>query len=260
MKNQELTNGSYRDAVLNYVKKKYQVQPDYPWKGELINAVLRHKDNQKWFGLVMEVERKKLGLSGEEMCCVINVKTADQMFHDMLIQRQGYFPGYHMNKEKWITILLDGTVPFDEVCNMIDASYQATASKEKKQKTRPAKEWVIPANPKYYDILHAFDQGEEIEWKQGKGIRTGDTVFLYAAAPVSAILYQCKVTETDIPYHYQEGNLTINVLMKIKLSGRYPAEAFTFEKLKNEYGIFAVRGPRGIPASLSAALKKGVKS
>ena len=29
-----------------------------------------------------------------------------------------------------------------------------------------------------------------------------------------------------------------------------------FDKLKSEYGIYAVRGPRGIPNSLSAALKK----
>ena len=29
--------------------------------------------------------------------------------------------------------------------------------------------------------------------------------------------------------------------------------------LKEEYGIFAVRGPRGIPNSLSAALKKAEK-
>lgn len=33
-------------------------------------------------------------------------------------------------------------------------------------------------------------------------------------APVSAVLYKCKVTESDIPYNYQEENLTITALMK----------------------------------------------
>ena len=43
--------------------------------------------------------------------------------------------------------------------------------------------------------------------------------------------------------------------MKIKLQKRYKPDKFTFEILGNEYGIFAVRGPRGIPNSLSEALK-----
>ena len=32
---------------------------------------------------------------------------------------------------------------------------------------------------------------------------------MYVGAPVSAILYKCKVTETDIPYRYSDENLTI---------------------------------------------------
>ena len=133
-------DGSYRTALLQYVKKKYKTKPDYPWKGDPESAVLRHEDNRKWYGLLMEVDRAKLGLPGQERVWAINVKTRDQMFHDMLIRQPGYFPGYHMNKEKWITIILDGTVPFDEVCGMIDASYEATASRKKQQKLRPPKE------------------------------------------------------------------------------------------------------------------------
>lgn len=131
-----------------------------------------------------------------------------------------------------------------------------TASRQKRQKQRSPKEWLVPANPKYYDIEHAFDKTKEIDWKQGSGIRTGDTVFMYVAAPVSAILYKCKVTETDIPYDYQDGSLTIKALMKIRLLKKYRSSAFTFDRLKDEYGIFAIRGPRGVPHSLSEELKK----
>ncbi len=49
--------------------------------------------------------------------------------------------------------------------------------------------------------------------------------------------------------------LTVKELMKIKLMKRYNPDRFTFDVLKAEYGIYAVRGPRGIPNSLSAALK-----
>lgn len=245
-----------REFVFNYIKKKYKVLPEYPWRKYDMNAVFRHTDNNKWFALVMEVGREKLGLPAGEDVDVINLKIDDPFFKDVLLQEDGILPAYHMNKFHWISVLLDGTVAWERVYDLIDMSFAATASSKKKKKIRPPKEWLIPANPKFYDILHAFDDADEIEWKQGSGIKTGDTVFLYVAAPVSAILFRCKVTETDIPYDYADKNLTINALMKVKLQKRYQPDQFTFDVLKEEYGIFAVRGPRGIPNSLSAALKK----
>lgn len=101
----------------------------------------------------------------------------------------------------------------------------------------------------------AFEESDEIDWKQGKGIKAGDTVFLYVGAPVSAILYKCRVTETDIPFHFDNGEIHMSSKMKIRLLKRYAPDQFTFDALGKEYGIFAVRGPRGIPESLREALK-----
>ena len=243
-----------RDSFFAYIKKKYKVSPEYPWTKYDDNAVFRHSDNRKWFALVMSVEKNKLGLSGSEYVDVINLKIDDMMFRDTLVQQEGILPAYHMNKEHWITVLLDGTVEEARVCDLIDASFVATASKKKKAKIRPPKEWIIPANPKFYDIEHAFDNEEIISWKQSSSVKVGDTVFMYVAAPVSAILYKCKVVEVDIPYDYQDENLTITTLMKIKLLRRYNREQFTFDRLKKDYGIYAVRGPRGVPNSLSYVL------
>ena len=52
---------------------------------------------------------------------------------------------------------------------------------------------MIPSNPAHYDVIGAFDQADEIDWKQGAGIKKGDTVYLYVGAPVSAILFKCLV-------------------------------------------------------------------
>lgn len=245
-----------RETVYAYIKKKYKISPEYPWAKYDGNAVFRHSDNKKWFALVMDVEKNKLGLSGSGYVDVINLKIDDMMFRDILIQTKGILPAYHMNKEHWITVLLDGTVEEDTVYDLIDASFLATASKKKKKKIRPPKEWIIPANPKFYDIEHAFDNEEIIDWKQSSSIRVGDTIYMYVAAPVSAILYKCKAVEVDIPYDYQDKNLTITTLMKIKLLRRYDPEQFTFDRLREEYGIYAVRGPRGVPNSLSHDLNK----
>lgn len=245
-----------REKIFKYVKEKYKIKPDYPFSTFPDYPVLRHEDNRKWFALIMEISGEKLGLKGAEYVDIMNVKLGDPMLVDVLVHQPGYFHGYHIARGNWISILLDGTVPFEEICQWIDESYAVTASKQKKQKMRPPKEWIIPANPDYYDIVHAFDDTREIEWKQGRGIKAGDTVFLYVGAPVSAILYKCRVMETDIPYHYSDENLTITAVMKIKLQKRYKPSQFTFEKLKEKYRIYAVRGPRGIPDSLSEALKK----
>lgn len=245
-----------RQMVFDYINKKYRTLPEYPWRRYDSNAVFRHADNRKWFALVMDVQGDKLGLSVSDYVNVINLKIDDLFLRDMLIREDGIMPAYHMNKLHWITVLLDGTVPDEKVFDLIDMSFMATASAKKKEKIRTPKEWIIPANPKYYDIVHAFDDTDVIDWKQGAGIKKGDTVFLYVGAPVSAILYKCRVTETNIPYQYQDRNLTITALMKIRLLKRYDPDEFTFDVLRSEYGIFAVRGPRGIPNSLSEALTR----
>lgn len=245
-----------RQAVYDYIKKKYHTSPEYPWRGHDMDAVFRHSDNHKWFALVMNVQKTKLGLLGDGFADVINLKVDDLFFRDQLIQKDGIMPAYHMNKMHWITVLLDGTVEIDQVYELIAVSFLATASVKKKEKIRPPKDWLIPANPKYYDIVHAFDTARVIDWKQGNGIKAGDTVFLYVGAPVSAILYQCKVIQAGIPYTYEDQNLTIKTIMRIQLQKRYQPDTFTFGVLKEKYGIFAVRGPRGVPNHLSTALKE----
>ena len=245
-----------RQKVFDYIKKKYKVLPEYPWRKDGSSAVLRHADNNKWFALVMDVPGDKVGLAGPDHVDAINLKVDDAFFRDLIIREDGIMPAYHMNKLHWISVRLDGSVPEEQVFDLIDMSFLATASAKKKSKIRPPKEWIIPANPKYYDILHAFDDTDSILWKQGAGIKKDDTVFMYVAAPVSAVLYKCRVMETDIPYRHENKYITIKALMKIRLQKRYAADRFTLDVLKREYGIFAVRGPRGIPNSLSAALEK----
>ena len=244
-----------RQTVCDYIKKKYKAEPEYLWRKYPGYAVFRHRDNRKWFALTADVPGEKVGEPERDSIGVINLKVDDLFFRDMIIQEPGIMPAYHMNKLHWITVLLDGTVPEKQVFDLLDMSWLATASAKKKEKIRPAKEWIIPSNPKYYDIVHAFDEDKEIDWKQGAGIKKGDTVYMYVGAPVSAILYRCKVTKTDIPYTGQNQYLTIKALMRIRLQKRYPADRFTFEVLKSEYGIYAVRGPRGIPDTLSEALR-----
>ncbi len=244
-----------KERIIEYARRKYGAEPEHLWMRWPEYAVLRHKDNGKWFAVLMGITPDRLGIKGEGMIDVMNVKVDDPLLLELLIKEPGHFRGWHMSRRNWMTVLLDGTVPFEELAALLDKSFAATASAQKKKELRPKKEWLVPANPKYYDIVSAFGASDEIMWKQGAGIKKGDTVFMYVGAPVSAILYKCTVTETDVPYKFADGKLTIKSLMRIKLVKRYPADKFTFGRLNDEFGIFAVRGPRGVPNALSKALK-----
>lgn len=48
---------------------------------------------------------------------------------------EGILPGYHMNKNHWNTILLDGTVPNKLICELIDHSYFLVRLANKRKKS-----------------------------------------------------------------------------------------------------------------------------
>lgn len=64
------------------------------------------------------------------MTDVVNVK-CDPALVGSLRNKAGYFPAYHMNKENWISILLDGSVPMDEIQELVALSYHFTLPKTK---------------------------------------------------------------------------------------------------------------------------------
>lgn len=122
-----------REEIIKWAEEQYGVIPDNPWPKYPGNAVLRHETSRKWFALVMPVERKHLGIGGDEIVEVMNVK-CDPVLSASVRREAGYFPAYHMNKDSWLTILLDGTVPTEEIESMIDFSFNLTRPKMKKAK------------------------------------------------------------------------------------------------------------------------------
>lgn len=112
-----------RQEVFEWAKETFGTEPDYPWNDW--NCVLRHRHNNKWYAVILEVNENKLRLSGDRVIDVLNVK-CDPMLIGSLRMKNGFFPAYHMNKDKWISIVLDGTVPAEEIKNLIELSYELT--------------------------------------------------------------------------------------------------------------------------------------
>ena len=111
--------------LTEYIASQYGISPDFPWAKYPDIAVFRHNNSRKWFGLLMSIPRTKLGLTSQEPVEILNVKCPPEMVLS-LRSSSGFFPAYHMNKEHWITVLLDGTVDADEVLFFLNQSFSLT--------------------------------------------------------------------------------------------------------------------------------------
>ena len=106
------------NRITNLIYKKYGKEPIFKWDN-LDAAVF--ENNEKWFGIVMNVDRSKFSnLSGEIE--ILNVKL-DRHKISNLIGKKGLYEAYHMNKKSWITIILDGSMSFKDIQKFIDSSY-----------------------------------------------------------------------------------------------------------------------------------------
>ncbi len=235
---------SQSNRITNIIKTEFGVEPEFLWERSEGLGVFRNHRSGKWFAIIMNVDRSLLEPSESGETEVMNVKLDEQVSEALKIP--GIYPAYHMSKKNWVTIQLNETLSDQKIMEMIRLSYQPVKASRK---------WLIPANPKYYDIIGAFERSEVIDWKQSSNILPGDIVYMYVGSPHSAILFKCEVLETDIPYDYADENLTIRKLMKIRLLRRYEPDRFSFAVL-NSHGVKAVRGPRGIPESLVTELEK----
>ena len=117
-----------REELEAYILNNYSTEPDYPWADTPRAAVFRHANNRKWFALLMEVPREKLGLAGTEKLDIVNFK-CNPILIASLRGENGIFPAYHMNKASWITVALDGSVSAETIELLLDVSYELTKPK-----------------------------------------------------------------------------------------------------------------------------------
>ncbi len=115
----------HREEVIAYVEERYAILPDYPWARTPRYAILRHAHNRKWFAAIVDITEDKLGLEGTKVVDALNLK-CDPLLVGSLRSEAGIYPAYHMNKEHWITLLLDASIPTEKVCSLIDMSYELT--------------------------------------------------------------------------------------------------------------------------------------
>lgn len=58
-------------------------------------------------------------------------------------------------------------------------------------------EWLISSNPKYYDVINAFENLKRIDWKQKTNVAVGDIVYIYISGTEQAIRIKSKAVKVD---------------------------------------------------------------
>ena len=248
-----MSGANMRDRLFAFAEERFGTKPEYLWSRLPDCAVLRCSGNDKWYAVIMDVDGSKLGRPELGKVCIADLKCSPLMTGSLLAMK-GIFPAYHMNKNSWITVLLDGSADEEQLKALLEMSYELASRSGggKKLRTEP-KEWLIPAAPAMYDVEQDFQRDGMILWKQTAGYIAGDIVYIYMAAPVSAILYKCIVTEADIPYNYDNGSYHIRKAVRLRLMHRLSEDDMPLAAMR-ELGVSAVRGPRGVPDTLSRKL------
>lgn len=110
--------------VIEYIKNKYDVDLEYTFKDNNL-GVFRRKDNEKWFGILIALNGNKVDVSINKEIELINLKAkAEDVIR--LIEKDGIYRAYHMNKKYWISCILDEKINVDEIFKLIDNSFELT--------------------------------------------------------------------------------------------------------------------------------------
>lgn len=211
------------NRISQMIFEKFGNHPVFEWEQYPDFGVFKHSESKKWYALIMNLERSKI-TDGSGSFDIINVKLDSSRIPDLLV-KDGFYPAYHMNKKNWISISLDDSLSDIEIMSYIHESYQFASSN---YSSKSSHEWIVPANPKYFDIDKAFQESRFLNWKQSSHISIGDIVYIYVGSPVSAIRYCCQVIHNNIPYSFTSKNVSMKYVMELKLLNTYEKDFCPF--------------------------------
>ena len=122
-RSQSVFKSDQAQNIIQYLRDIYNDELEFLWPRFPNNAVFRRKDTGKWYGALLTLSGKKLGLDPDEIIEIIDLRARPEEIASLVDMRK-YFPGYHMNKKNWYTVCLDGSVQTDEIFKRIDDSYR----------------------------------------------------------------------------------------------------------------------------------------
>ncbi len=119
------------NRITKLINDKYGDEPNFEWEKFPGYATFKNKDSKKWYGIIMNIDKSKLEKKSAGEVEIIDIKLAPEEIENLLKQ-DGFYPAYHMNKTNWITIILNNTIPDENIMSLIDKSYSYTKTNKNK--------------------------------------------------------------------------------------------------------------------------------
>lgn len=110
--------------IVKRIQEKYGDELEFLWQKFPEDAIVRNKKNRKWYALFMTIPRSKLGLDSEREVQIMDVRFDKGQAPDFAASNENVFPGYHMNKNNWITVILDGSMATEQILGLLGRSYE----------------------------------------------------------------------------------------------------------------------------------------
>ena len=105
-----------REQAVQLCQSLPGVYEDYPFD-DFNWTVMRHQSNRRIFAAIYAHEGR----------IWVNLKAEPDYAALLCAAYSCVVPAYHMNKRHWISVILDGTMPQDELSALIRGSYRLTA-------------------------------------------------------------------------------------------------------------------------------------
>lgn len=130
----EMFKNKQSKEIIQYIKEKYKDELEFLWEKFDDCAIWRNKQNNKWYGLIVKISEKKLGIDSDRIVEIIDLRYQKEETQN-IVDNKKVFQGYHMNKKSWITIKLDNTMNTKKIKELIDNSYNLSINEKKNKKT-----------------------------------------------------------------------------------------------------------------------------
>ena len=115
------------NRIIEFIKNEYGAEPEFLWPERYpVCAIFRHGDNRKWFALIGLISSKSLGIKDDNEIEIINLKFDKNQALEFAESNEHVFPAYHMNKQNWITIILDDSLDDKVIFELINKSFLLT--------------------------------------------------------------------------------------------------------------------------------------
>ncbi len=121
---QGVFRGWQTQELIQHIREEYGDELEFLWPKFPRDAIWRHPQTRKWYGLVMAVSRRKLGFDSDEVAEILDVRFAKGEALDFVASNPNVYPGYHMNKNSWITMILDESMTTAQILALVDNSYR----------------------------------------------------------------------------------------------------------------------------------------